>query len=277
MTETRILIDGDLLLFQRMAAAETTHNFGDDLWGYLCDHRQAIGHFSADVADYVYCILQEYEDAAPERVRPCLFFSSAVNWRKKVMPVYKLARKGTRKPCGWEHAIQTLSAMFDTYIGDGLEADDGIGLAATNPAMHGRTVIVSGDKDLRTIPGYHLNPNDLDAGVITVTKDEADRFWLIQALSGDRTDGYPGAAGVGPVKADRILPPLEEWSLKQALRTARGQFKTSEEFVENMLVSRILRHSEWSKGKVVPARIPGLVKEPGLNTILNRGDFSGDF
>jgi 5'-3' exonuclease len=41
--------------------------------------------------------------------------------------------------------------------------------------------------------------------VLLVTAQEAERFFLTQVLTGDKTDGYCGVPGVGPVKAARIL------------------------------------------------------------------------
>ncbi|NIP35027.1 MAG: exonuclease, partial [Thermoplasmata archaeon] len=36
---------------------------------------------------------------------------------------------------------------------------------------------------------------------LTITKVEADRFWMKQTLMGDKTDGYDGIPGVGPKTA----------------------------------------------------------------------------
>jgi hypothetical protein len=38
-----------------------------------------------------------------------------------------------------------------------------------------------------------------------ITEAQADRFHMIQTLTGDVTDGYPGCPGIGPVKAEQIL------------------------------------------------------------------------
>jgi DNA polymerase-1 len=38
-----------------------------------------------------------------------------------------------------------------------------------------------------------------------VSEREADRNHMIQTLTGDRTDGYPGCPGIGPARAEKIV------------------------------------------------------------------------
>ena len=38
-----------------------------------------------------------------------------------------------------------------------------------------------------------------------ISEEQADRYHLLQALSGDTTDGYPGCPGVGELGADKLL------------------------------------------------------------------------
>lgn len=85
-----------------------------------------------------------------------------------------------------------------------LEGDDVMGIMATSPKLQDRSVIVSLDKDMRTVPGTHYNP-DKDKGPNVVTPAEAHRFWMKQTLTGDPTDGYGGCPGVGDLKAEAIL------------------------------------------------------------------------
>ncbi|NIW82658.1 MAG: phage exonuclease, partial [Thermoplasmata archaeon] len=59
--------------------------------------------------------------------------------------------------------------------------------------------MVSNDKDLMTIPGKLYRPMNDER--LTITKVEADRFWMKQTLMGDKTDGYDGIPGVGPKTA----------------------------------------------------------------------------
>ncbi|NIV38708.1 MAG: hypothetical protein GWN58_57610, partial [Anaerolineae bacterium] len=79
-----------------------------------------------------------------------------------------------------------------TYM-PGLEGDDALGIAATGE-YKGRGVIISTDKDMRTIPGRcfivpHMRGLD-EAEVETITKKEAVRNTVLQAIIGDTVDNY---------------------------------------------------------------------------------------
>ena len=54
-------------------------------------------------------------------------------------------------------------------------------------------IIVSGDKDMMTLPGQHYK----EAEVVKVTKWEADVAFYKQTLVGDSADNYPGCPGIG--------------------------------------------------------------------------------
>ncbi len=62
-------------------------------------------------------------------------------------------------------------------------------------------MIASLDKDLKTIPGVHIERG----GLIDISQYEADHAFYMQVLSGDASDGYPGCPGVGPKRAADIL------------------------------------------------------------------------
>jgi DNA polymerase-1 len=76
-----------------------------------------------------------------------------------------------------------------------LEADDALGIYATKESGH---IICSPDKDMRQIPG---DLYDLSDGVITITKEEGERWHYVQTLAGDQTDGYSGVPGFGIKRA----------------------------------------------------------------------------
>ena len=83
---------------------------------------------------------------------------------------------------------------------DQLEGDDVLGILATSKEFND-PIIVSPDKDMRTVPCKLLAGDDLEL----ITKRQADRNWMIQALTGDNTDNYKGISGVGSVTANKIL------------------------------------------------------------------------
>lgn len=86
----------------------------------------------------------------------------------------------------------------------GREADDLLRIWATQARAAGEEyIIVSIDKDLKCIPGKHLNIKSQE--ITTVTDFEATRFFYQQLLSGDQTDNIPGVPGLGPVKSEKLL------------------------------------------------------------------------
>jgi DNA polymerase-1 len=80
-----------------------------------------------------------------------------------------------------------------------LEADDALGIYATREEGH---IICSPDKDMRQIPGQLYDMSD---GVVEITKEEGDRWHLIQTMAGDQTDGYSGVPGIGIKRAAALL------------------------------------------------------------------------
>jgi hypothetical protein len=93
---------------------------------------------------------------------------------------------------------------FKCYRIEGLEADDLLGIAGTDLARWGQSVIVSIDKDLETVPAFVFNPSK-DRRPRQVSMAQADYRWMTQTLTGDSCDGYPGCPKIGPVKATKIF------------------------------------------------------------------------
>lgn len=134
----------------------------------------------------------------------CLTDSGNI-FRKDIWPGYKAKRK--RKPLALKPLKDWLlhETKHHTYLRPRLEADDIVGILATSKKIvPGEKLIVSIDKDLLQIPGTHLNP-DKDDGPFKVTEEEGFYHHLVQTLTGDTTDEYPGCPGIGPKKAEAIL------------------------------------------------------------------------
>ena len=86
-----------------------------------------------------------------------------------------------------------------------LEGDDVLGILATSPVIvKGEKVIVSLDKDLKTIPGLICDMRE-PITIQEITEEEADYNHMYQTLVGDTADGYPGCPGIGPVSATKLL------------------------------------------------------------------------
>jgi hypothetical protein len=123
-----------------------------------------------------------------------------------------------------------------------------MGILATKPGKQHK-IIVSQDKDMKSIPATVWDGCDL----VPVSEYDADYFHMTQTLTGDVTDGYKGCPGVGPKKAEAIIPKLDkdnmpymvsEWwaRVKEAYVKAK---LTEEDALKNARLARILRWSDW--------------------------------
>lgn len=227
-----LLIDGDILVYSICAATEYVARFDDETDVAFSNPQEAVAlcletlerwrtKFSAEV-----CVLG---------------FTGKGNFRKRVYPEYKSHRKACRKPCGYKAVKEILASSCIVKEEPELEGDDIIGILHTE-GTYGSSVIVSSDKDLKCIPGWVWNP-DKDEVPAMITREDADRNWLMQTLTGDKTDGYPGLEGVGPVTAAKILK-KGSWD---EVKEAYGNAGFNEEYaLTQARCARILRHGEYN-------------------------------
>lgn len=83
-----------------------------------------------------------------------------------------------------------------------MEADDAMGIEQWRHADKS-TIIVSTDKDMMMIPGWHYNW--VKDEVHCRTLHEANTFFWWQMLVGDPVDNIQGIKGIGKAKADKIV------------------------------------------------------------------------
>jgi 5'-3' exonuclease len=127
------------------------------------------------------------------------------NFRLKISPVYKANRKDKEKPVHYDFLKERLIRVWAASIATGMEADDMLGIRQTE--LEGRSAICSIDKDLLQIPGRHYNfVRDIHSEVCP--REGLHAFYL-SCLTGDVTDNIKGIYGIGPKKAEQLLPPLE--------------------------------------------------------------------
>ncbi|QDP45897.1 MAG: putative ribonuclease H [Prokaryotic dsDNA virus sp.] len=233
--KTTLLIDGDILLYQESAAVEEAFDWGDDIWSLTGD--AALAKQAVDVWIAQHKELLEADDVI-------ITLTGPENWRKDVLPTYKNNRKGKRKPLVFPALRDYCHETYKTIQFDNLEADDVMGILATGgiKKIDGKKIIVSEDKDMKTIPGHLYNPNHSEEGIQWITKEQADLYHLTQALTGDSTDGYSGCPGVGPKTAEKILI---EGTWEEVIAAYKKAGKTEEEALVQARVSRILRSGEF--------------------------------
>jgi len=238
-----ILIDGDIVLYEVTLACETPIHWGDDMWTLHSDFREACQRFDCWISD-------NFVRLGADRV--VVAFSGSDNWRKTVLPTYKHNRKRKRKPLVFHELKEYCRTAYRTFEIADLEADDVLGLMAGMPGLgriKGEKIVVTIDKDLKTVPGLHFDPGNPDRGVIEVSKDQADYNHLFQTLTGDAVDGYSGCPGIGPKRAERVLERPCWDSVVEAYASAGLE---EEDALTQARVARILRWGEYNvSGKKV--------------------------
>lgn len=132
---------------------------------------------------------------------------------------YKANRVNTRYPVGIKETKELLLEAYPGEVGTVVEADD-IVVSMYNPDMH---VLCCIDKDVyKSIEGKHWNYYQratysrmtkqgiqsyeaIPAQFVETTKAEAKYWPYYQCITGDSTDGIPGAKGIGPAKLKQFI------------------------------------------------------------------------
>ena len=234
----KLLIDADFIVYKSCAAAETEIDWGDDVIlvtskfsdAYKATIREISklkGHFLWDVPSVI------------------LFFSDSTNFRKEILPEYK-GHRNRKKPCGYKRIINRLKNEYEVIIMPTLEADDAMGIYATqNPGC----TICSPDKDMRQIPGRLFNMEDSTL----INEVDGAKWHLIQSMAGDQTDGYSGVPGVGVKKATTLFE-SKGYSWETVVETFKEKELTEEDALLNARLARILTVDDYdfTRGKPIP-------------------------
>ena len=256
MTEpTTILVDADIIAYQFASAVQKNYKWPNGIASM--DITKSDEEIIENVDDYL-TTLKEFLEA--DRMIVCLS-DPEVNFRKTVYPLYKSNRDPALKPVKLMWLKGVLSERYETYQRPTLEADDVMGILSTHPKIiEGKKIIVSEDKDMKTIPGWWFNPNKHTEPVL-ITEHEADYWHLYQTITGDPVDGYPGCPNAGPKAAEKALhAPNGEmyglWSMWQGVVATyeaakeKGTKKplglTEKDALVQARCARILRHTDYN-------------------------------
>jgi DNA polymerase-1 len=203
-----LLIDGDVLVYKTAFAAEQNIDWGEGLHTLHSDEESA----KATVDNAITSLLERLE--ADDYV-VALTCHETPNFRLSIYPQYKMNRADNRKPLVWGALREHLKWKWDAKLKPNLEADDILGILATNHSFEKKyigheieRIICSIDKDFKSIPCLFYNMKKRE-GIEKFNEHDANYFHMVQTLIGDKTDNYPGCAGIGPKKAEAILNPAE--------------------------------------------------------------------
>ncbi len=230
-----LLIDADMLLYRIAAGLQRDHDWGDDIVSVTLDLRAAKSVLKEE--------MERVLNTLGGTLYKLCFSDPNKNFRNDVSADYKAGRG--RKPCGYRLLVEHCFQNYECLCIPGLEADDIMGIMMTD-LNRKNGIIVSGDKDMFTIPGRHL---DLFKGkgwedVRVVDAQEAHYNHMMQTLCGDSTDNYPGCRGVGKVTAAKILSGEQGnlWSLVLDTFLQKG---FDEDFaIQQARLARILHASD---------------------------------
>jgi len=231
----KLLIDADFTVYKCCAAAESEIDFGDDVIvvtstfkdAYSCVKRE-LNKISSKFGDFDEMIL---------------FFSDSKNFRKDIQKDYK-GHRNRKKPCGYRRVINKLSEEYSVIKMPTLEADDAMGIYAT---QYPGNIIVSPDKDMKQIPGKLYNFDES----FTVIKSEGAKWHLVQSMAGDNTDGYAGVPGIG-VKRAVALFEEKGYSWKTVVEAFKEKGLSEEVALTNARLARILTTEDYDHEKREP-------------------------
>lgn len=163
-------------------------------------------HIVRQHLDGIYDAVKQHPYCASKSLGVRGFLSGPDNFRNKIakQAIYKGNRDPEARPFHYEAIREYIQKYWDTSISRNCEADDVISiLAEQNRTQMRDTVIVSIDKDLDQIPGFHYNPGK--KVFYHQDRDSALLYLYQQALSGDPTDNIPGCYKCGKVGAEKFI------------------------------------------------------------------------
>lgn len=257
-----LLIDADLMAYRASSACQKNYDWGDGVKSVSTDIDAAKSHLKDLLDGWMHKL-------DGDKLTICLS-DDFDNFRKDVDPTYKQSRGDTERPIHLYELKTWLSEQYPFVRYRRLEADDVMGIMATEPSDEER-IIVSQDKDMKTIPGWLYRPFSDNPKLEEITLEAADRFHLYQTLIGDAVDGFPGCPGMGPVAAAKHLdgktgfedyqhefkagprkgltetrwrevPMDNPWDIVVSLYRKAG--KTAKDALVQARLARILRHGE---------------------------------
>ena len=190
-------------------------------------------------------ILDVFEPS--ERTR--ILLQGGGNYRDRVATIlpYKGNRDPSKRPVYYDEMREYLIEYFGAELITGMETDDACGIEQWANKDRS-TCIVSIDKDLDMIPGWHMNYVKNELYYVDLPTANYN-FWK-QVLTGDTTDNIRGIPKVGPKTAEKILAGVSRsWvdmhnAVQKEYRAKLGSAVADHEFRENATLLWIQREED---------------------------------
>jgi DNA polymerase-1 len=224
-----LLVDGDIALYQVASSVEIATDWGGGMWTLHSDLNQGIPAFNKQIETYM-------ENLEADHVKICL--TGRANFRKDILPEYKLNRVAKRKPLILQALREYVESKYDCLCENALEADDIMGLYSQLCTNTDERIIVSIDKDMRTIP-CKLSIDGEE--IINISSQEANYNFALQCLTGDSTDNFTGCPGIGPAKARQILEQADNFYWPEIVKAYQKVDLTEDDAIQQARMAYILR------------------------------------
>lgn len=221
-TQPVLLVDGDVVAYRCAASAEKTYyavtEGNSKEAAYYDNHKEAKVH-ADEVGGWIWSrkevqpeefalqscktVLNSLLEKFPDSEDMIIYLSGVRNFRDFIWKTkkYKGNRDAVSRPTHLAACREYLSRVWGARTTDGYEADDALGIELS--AVGDAGIVVSNDKDLDQLAGWHFNW--VTGETYRITRRDSDCFLHEQILSGDATDNVPGVEGMGPAKAGRCL------------------------------------------------------------------------
>jgi DNA polymerase-1 len=234
-----LLIDADYLIYSSCCACEHDIRFDKHNHNLIMDEREAMSMIDFKLKHYQNILDTEGYKGSSDIV---MCFTDYPTFRHEIFTEYKLNRISKRKPLGLGAVIKEVKNNYESISYPNLEGDDVLGLLSTNN-KYDNPVIVSVDKDMKTIPGLLLAGDTLEL----ITRTQADKHFMAMTIAGDATDGVPGIKGLGMVSATKILDSAKDlasmWDL--VVKTYNKKGNGISDAILNARLVRILREGDY--------------------------------
>ena len=235
-----LAIDTDILLYKSAMSAETEIEWSPDIWTLFMDMNEAKDAFVKQL------------DAITDKLNVqnviCCLSDRNGNFRKQVDPTYKSNRRGTRKPTGYAALVDWVREEYETMSKPLTEADDIMGILSTMPKNKGKCIIVSDDKDMKTIPGKLYRPTTDEQ--LDITEQEADKHFLMQVLCGDPSRRLQRRSWYRTKESRSHTWTTPTLGCGAKAFTDAGM--TAEDAITQARLARILRWQDWDIDKGEP-------------------------
>lgn len=175
-----------------------------------------------------------------------VYLTGSGNFREQLATIqqYKGNRDPDHKPKYYREIKDYLRQVWNATVIHGREADDALGCHQYG-AEPDTTVIVSIDKDMDNIPGYHYNWRKKE--FYYIEPERANYLFWKQVLEGDKTDHIKGIHNIGPKTAEKILNVTDKGWISMAEAVLAAYEKAGmgwPEFYENASLLWIQRQED---------------------------------